>query len=235
MCDVVAGVASLVSRYANWIACCLSRGSSAPLNRSDIEQLAAEMGEERVAGGTFVFKRGDRAARVRVVRTGSIELSKMINGRRVTLQRLRPGDVFGDVPAILGREEPFDARAVHDSTVLSIEASTLFELLTTRPRVARRWFVSMAERMAGLQDRLDDLLAGSLESQLTSLLLREASATGDVCFTHAHLADLLGVQRSSVQRVLKSMEAAELIELSYRRIEVIDRPALEALLDGRTP
>ena len=220
MCDVVAGVVSLVSRYANWIACCLSRGSSAPLNRSDIEQLAAEMGEERVAGGTFVFKRGDRAARVHVVRTGSIELSKMINGRRVTL-------------AILGREEPFDARAVHDSTVLSIEASTLFELLTTRPRVARRWFVSMAERMAGLQDRLDDLLAGSLESQLTSLLLREASSTGDVCFTHAHLADLLGVQRSSVQRVLKSMEAAELIELSYRRIEVIDRPALEALLDQR--
>jgi hypothetical protein len=31
------------------------------------------------------------------------------------------------------------------------------------------------------------------------------------------------------------MEAAELIELSYRRIEVIDRLALEALLDKRVP
>ena len=193
------------------------------------------MGEARVAGGTFVFKRGDRAARVHIVRTGSIELSKVINGRRVTLQRLRPGDVFGDVPAFLGREEPFDARAVRDSTVLSLEASALFDLLTTRPGVARRWFMSMAERMAGLQDRLDDLLAGSLESQLASLLLREAGSTGDVSITHAHLADLLGVQRSSVQRVLKSMESAKSIRLSYRRIEVVDRPALEALLDTRTP
>lgn len=193
------------------------------------------MGEQCVAGGTFVFRQGDRAARVHIVRSGSIELSKMIHGRRVTLQRLRSGDVFGDVPAILGREEPFDARAIDDSTVLSIEASTLFELLTTRPGVARRWFVSMAERMAGLQDRLDDLLAGSLESQLASLLLREANSTGEVRMTHAHLADLLGVQRSSVQRVLKSMETTELIELSYRRIEVTDRSALEALLDERTP
>ena len=228
-------VTDLASRYGNWIACCLGRGKSAPLSRSDIEQLAAEMGEERVAGGMFVFERGDRAARVHIVRTGSIELSKVINGRRVTLQRLRPGDVFGDVPAILGREEPFDARAVQDSTVLSIEASTLFELLSTRPGVARRWFMSMAERMAGLQDRLDDLLAGSLESQLASLLLREADSTGDMHITHARLAELLGVQRSSVQRVLKSMEADDLIHLSYRRIEVVDTTALEALLDKKVP
>jgi CRP-like cAMP-binding protein len=193
------------------------------------------MGEQQVAGGTFVFRQGDRAARVHVVRSGSIELSKVIHGRRVTLQRLRSGDVFGDVPAMLGREEPFDARAIDDSTVLSIEASTLLDLLTTRPGVARRWFASMAERMAGLQDRLDDLLAGSLESQLASLLLREAGSTGEVRITHAHLSDLLGVQRSSVQRVLKSMESAELIALSYRRIELLDRPALEALLDEGTP
>jgi len=129
----------------NWIACCLSRGRAAPLNRRDIDDLATEMGERKIAGGTFVFREGDRAARVHVVRTGSVDLSKVVGGRRETLQRLRPGDVFGDVPALLGRSEPFDARAVEDSTVLSFEAATLFALLETRPGVARRWFVSMAE------------------------------------------------------------------------------------------
>jgi CRP-like cAMP-binding protein len=225
------GGRSGVRGVRSWIACCLSRGTAAPLNRSDIEELATEMGERQVAGGTFVFRHGDHAARVHVVRSGAIDLSKIVGGRRVTLQRLRPGDVFGDVPALLGREEPFDARAVDDSTVLSIEAAALFELLQTRPGVARRWFVSMAERMAGLQDRLDDLLAGSLESQLASLIVREAGNSGEVRVTHAHLAELLGTQRSSVQRVLKSLESAGLIELRYRRIELVDRGALEALID----
>ncbi|MGF1599191.1 MAG: helix-turn-helix domain-containing protein [Acidimicrobiales bacterium] len=34
--------------------------------------------------------------------------------------------------------------------------------------------------------------------------------------TQAHLAGMLGVQRSSVQRVLKQLEAAELVRLRYR-------------------
>lgn len=46
--------------------------------------------------------------------------------------------------------EPFDALALEDSSVLSIEAEALIALLLTRPAVARRWFVSLSKRMAGL-------------------------------------------------------------------------------------
>lgn len=220
-----------VSRYGTWLACCLSRGREAPLHAGDVEQLANEMGEQAYAGGTFVFRHGDSAARVHVVRSGSVELSRVVNGRRVTLQLLRPGDVFGDVPALLGQPEPFDARAVEDCSVLSMEAPALFELLQTRPLVARRWFVSLAERMAGLQDRLVDLLASGLESQLASVLLREAGADDIVSLTHGQLAELLGVPRSSVQRVLKSLEAAGLVALRYRKIELLDHAGLLLLVD----
>jgi CRP-like cAMP-binding protein len=220
-----------VSRYGTWIACCLSRGRKAPLNKGDVEQLATEMGEQQFAGGTYVFRRGDQAAKVHIVRSGSVELSRLVNGRRVMLQLLQPGDVFGDVPALLGDPEPFDARAVEDCSVLSIEAGALFELLQTRPLVARRWFVSLAERMAGLQDRLVDLLAGGLESQLASVLLRHVDADDVVHLTHGQLAELLGVPRASVQRVLKSLESAGLVELRYRKIELVDLGGLVSLTD----
>jgi DNA-binding MarR family transcriptional regulator len=62
-------------------------------------------------------------------------------------------------------------------------------------------------------------------------LLRGADTTGRVSTTQANLAGLLGVQRSSIQRVLKSMESAGLIELRYRRIELVDRGGLLSLLD----
>ena len=220
-----------LSRSGAWLACCLSRGRKAPLNQGDVEQLANEMGEQAYAGGTFVFKRGDAAAKVHVVRSGAVELSRLVNGRRVMLQLLRPGDVFGDVPALLGDAEPFDARAVEDSSVLSIETAALFELLQTRPLVARRWFISLAERMACLQNRLVDLLAGGLESQLASILLREAGADNAVRLTHNHLSELVGVPRASVQRVLKSLESADLIALRYRKIELVDRAGLVSLID----
>jgi CRP-like cAMP-binding protein len=149
------------------------------------------------------------------------------------LQELRAGDVFGDVPAFLDEPEPFDARAVEDAVILALDMSALQALLQTRPLVAQRWFISLAERMSAMQQRLIGLLAGGLEAQLAGLLLREAGTGETVSITQTRLADLLGAQRSSVQRVLKNLELSGLIESHYRRIIIVDQVGLSALVDGR--
>lgn len=221
-----------LSDYGSWIACCLSRGEQAPLTQRDVDDLVADFGESLFAGGMFVFRCGDRAAQVHVVRTGMVELSRVTNGRRVALQILHPGDVFGDVPAFLGELEPFDARAVNDCAVLSLDVSALFAMLQTRPHVARRWIVSLAERMSGLHLRLGDLLAGSLEAQLASIVLREGINGRHVTLTQDQLAEMLGAARTSIHRVLKHLEHDGLIELGYRRIKVIDVAGLSELVNG---
>jgi CRP-like cAMP-binding protein len=221
----------LVHRYASWVACCLSRGRRAPLNPHDLTQLIDELSERRVAGGTYVFRQGDDAAKVHIVRSGRVELSRTVGRRHVTLQELRAGDVFGDVPALLGEPEPFDARAIEDTVILTLEMPALLGLLQTRPLVAQRWFISLAERMATMQQRLIGLLAGGLEAQVADLLLREAGTGDTVSITQSRLADLLGSQRSSVQRVLKSLEVAGVIESRYRRITIVDAVGLSALVD----
>lgn len=220
----------LVHRYASWVACCLSRGRRAPLNPHDLTQLIDELSERRVAGGTYVFRQGDDAAKVHIVRSGRVELSRTVGRRHVTLHELRAGDVFGDVPALLGEPEPFDARAIEDTVILTLEMPALLGLLQTRPLVAQRWFISLAERMATMQQRLIGLLAGGLEAQVADLLLREAGTGDTVSITQSRLADLLGSQRSSVQRVLKNLEVAGVIESRYRRITIVDAVGLSALV-----
>lgn len=221
-----------VSRFASRLACCLGRGDRAPVSEDDVADLVAEVGEQHHAGGTFVFRQGDPAAQVHIIREGAVELSRMSRGRRVTLQVLRPGDVFGDVPLFLGEPEPFDARAVVDSTVLSMDAPTLFRLLSSRPRLMRRWMISLAGRMSGLQQRLIDVLAGGLEAQLASVLLHQADDMGRVVTSQAELAALVGAQRTSVQRVLKQLADAGLLEVGYRKIDLIDRAGLVSLMAG---
>ncbi len=104
--------------------------------------------------------------------------------------------------------------------------TALHALLQTRPLVAQRWFISLAERMAAMQQRLVGLLAGGLDAQLASLLVREAGLDDTVTITQSRLADLLGVQRSSVQRVLKNLEVSGYITSRYRKIVIIDAPVL---------
>ena len=83
---------------------------------------------------------------------------------------------------------------------------------------------------SGATLELIDVLAGGLEAQLASVLLRQADDRGQVTLSQAQLAALLGVQRTSVQRVLKSLDDAGLVEVGYRRIELVDRGGLASLL-----
>lgn len=230
----IRGAGRSTAPHAAWLACCLGRGALAPVEPGDAAALAAELEERRYAAGTAIFRQGDAPARVHILRRGLVELSRPLGRRRVALQVLHPGDAFGDVPLLVRIPEPFDAVALEDSVVLSIDSLALTRLLETRPRLAHRWLISVAERMSELQGRLVDLLAGDMEAQVASFLVREAE-NGRVDLSQAVLAELVGGRRTSVNRVLKALEARGLVGLRYRGVDILDREGLLAVADPGSP
>jgi CRP-like cAMP-binding protein len=220
-------VDELSIRHAAWIARCLGRGGLAPVGADDVVELASELGEERYPAGTTLFRIGEAPARVHIVRSGAVELSRDLRGRRVVLQILRPGDVLGDVPLFVRMTEPYDAIALEDSLVLSVDSLTLYHLLEQRPRLAWRWLQSVCTRMADAQARMVELLAGGLEAQVASVLVHQAE-NGVVRHSQAVLAELIGGQRSSVNRVLKHLETQRLLRLRYGHVEILNERGLAA-------
>jgi CRP-like cAMP-binding protein len=224
----------LPTRHSAWIARCVGRGELAPLNPDDVAELAALLSERTYPAGTVLFRYGQLPARVHIVRRGAVELSRQVGGRRVVLQVLRAGDVFGDVPLLVRMTEPFDARALEDSVVLSADSVALVRLLQRRPRLAQRWLVSLASRMAATHARLVDLLAGGLDAQVASVLTREAEQ-GVVRLAQSVIAKLLGARRTSVNRILKRFEARGLVRVGYGQVEVVDPAGLLMAAGGDTP
>jgi CRP-like cAMP-binding protein len=213
-----------------WLGSCLGRGNLVPVSCSDLEELAAHLVESTYAGGTRIYERHQLPERVHILRSGTVELARDLGGRRVVVQLLRPGTVFGDIPLFLRTGEPTEARAAEDSVVLSIDSLTLFSMLGQRPSLARRWLVSVAGRMAEMQDRVSDLLAGSLDRQVASWLLREATEDG-VNVSQQTLARLLGARRTSVNQSLRRLEENGLVETGYRRVAVVDPDRLRATME----
>jgi len=193
------------------------------LGPEDVEELAFLLDERSYEVGDLLYRCGELPGRVHIVRRGRVELSRVVGGRQVALSVLRAGDVFGDVPLLVRMPESFDARALEDSVVLSADSVALVRLLERRPRLAQRWLVSLAMRMAATQARLVDLLAGGLEAQVGALLTREAEQ-GVVHLPQSVIAELLGARRTSVNRVLKRFEAHGLVRLGYGQVELL-RPA----------
>jgi CRP-like cAMP-binding protein len=197
----------------------------APLGPDDIEALAPLLQEEHFPAGATIFQVGDAPTRIAIVRSGAVEISRILNGRRVVIQILRPGDVVGDVALLLRMTSPYVGVALQDTVLLTIEALKFHRLLELRPRVARRWMVSISSRMISYQTRLLELLAGGLEAQIASVLVGRADR-GVVMLSQSNLAELVGGRRTSVNRVLKRLEEQQLVRVRYGQVEIVDEAAL---------
>jgi CRP/FNR family transcriptional regulator, cAMP and macrophage regulator len=221
---VPAGVSEAQIRQAAWVARCVGRGQSAPLRPGDVAALASTLAVRTFGPGAVLFG-GGQAPGVWIVRDGRIELSVGSGRRRAVVQLLRPGDVDGDIQLLLEMPLPYTGRAVSAVTCLFLSPDDFEELLATRPAIARRWLSSVAQRLAASQARILALLGGSLAAQAGRLLAEEA-VDGRVELPQRTLAAMLGVQRPSLNKVLKDLERDGLIRISYSTIEVLDRARL---------
>lgn len=223
------------SRHADWIAEWLGPGEL-PVDAVEIDELVALAREDHYAPGDVVFRLGQAPTRVHIVREGAIELSRVLKGRRVVLQILRPGDVVGDISVFLRMQVPWDAVALEDSLILSFDSVSLHRLLLEHPSLTWRWLHSVSGRVAGFWYRVVELLAGDLEAQVAAVLIRR-NERGVVNLSQTHLAELVGGNRSSVNRILKRLEEQGLVKVHYGQVEVLDEDELAraAGVDGPLP
>lgn len=74
------------------------------------------------AEGDSVFREGDPGDAAFIVETGTIAISKEIDGERVELARLGMGELFGEMAIIDGSPRMADATAAEESVVVRIPA-----------------------------------------------------------------------------------------------------------------
>lgn len=207
-----------------------SRGINGVLIES--VRMAKDARLRRLASGARLFGAGDSPRSVGVITSGRIALCRELSGRRVILEVLGAGDPVGDLPMLVATETGCDAIAIAETTVVEVAASQFMACLVHDPRLARGWLVASWRRSSAMHERLLDLLAGSLRSQIAALLLHLSADSDQVDFTHETLAGLLGVGRSSVTRVLGDLQGIGALALRRGQLYVTDRAALDAIVAG---
>ncbi|KGH45345.1 transcriptional regulator [Modestobacter caceresii] len=219
-------------RDAAWIARCVGRGATAPLGPEDVIALAGRISPRQFRRGERIL--GDAGAGqpgVCIVRDGHVELSVGTPRGRVVVGVLRPGDVDGDVPLLLGIPVPYTAHALDETVCLVLSPADFESLLSQHPAVSRRWLSSVAQRLATSHGRLISLLGRPLVAQLAGLLVDEAE-DGKVQLPQRTLAAMLGVARPSLNKVLKDLERRGLVELGYGSIRLLDEAGLRSMRDS---
>jgi thioredoxin reductase (NADPH) len=118
------------------------------LSAEDRERLSRVAADVRLTAGEYAAQEGDGHA-LFVLLDGEIEAVKATDGIDRPVGRRSPGDIFGEVPVILGTVFPVGFRASAPSRVMRIEPRDYHAVASVAPEVAKEVGRLAAHRMSG--------------------------------------------------------------------------------------
>lgn len=181
----------------------------------------------RASAGEELFREGAPCAAYPMLVEGTVRASKSDpGGHEILLYRLTPGQscVIAVVALLGGTPYPARVKAETDLVFFAVPAG-LFEEMILKSRAFRSFvFQSLSERMTHLMALVDEVAFRRVDQRLASHLLRHPEP---ISLTHQMLADSLGTKREVVSRILESFQDSGMLRLGRKRIEILDRRALE--------
>jgi CRP-like cAMP-binding protein len=155
-----------------------------------------------------------------------------------------PGQAFGEL-AMIARDGRRSAtiEAVERTVTLSLGFAEFDRLCATHPEVNRLLVRLLATRVRRLTDSLMEALHTPADVRVERVLLSlcgvySVGAPGrpvTVALNQSELAELAGVTRPTVNRVLRRLAAAGVVRLDRGRVTVLDAGALRRSSTGTRP
>ena len=179
--------------------------------------------------GARIFREGELADAVYVLRRGMVKLSSLSDkGRETILHILKPDEVFGEL--LLSEEQrAFTAVTLEDSLVTIISKESFVELLLTVPSVALTFIRLLSKRLALVERGLAESSHTWSYHRLARVLLQLSEKYGEevangtlinVRLTHEDLANLIGTSRETVTTQLGRFTRLGLLKCQARRLIV---------------
>jgi CRP/FNR family cyclic AMP-dependent transcriptional regulator len=196
----------------------------------DVRRLLAIARRRTFDRAEVVFHRGDPANALHLIVNGrfAVRITTPL-GETATLAVRGPGDAFGELALVSGREE------LRSATVAALEAGETRSILREdfarlrrdHPGVDAVLIAILAERVRRLSEELTEAYYLSAERRVLCRLCDLTELYGNVVpLPQEELAELAGTSRATVNRVLREQEERGTLKLGRAKIVVLDGDAL---------
>jgi CRP/FNR family transcriptional regulator, cyclic AMP receptor protein len=184
--------------------------------------------------GQRLFERGDPGGTMYLVKSGRIEISMVTeSGRKISLNLMGPGDLFGEISLIDGRKRTASAVAVEPAVLRPITRASYISALSQSPQLAISFMETLCERLRWVSDSVEEYALLPLDRRLARRLLilhdQFAAPDGAITIAQSDLADFAGATRESTNKILMGWKKAGIIALKRRAVYVSNRAALDRL------
>lgn len=195
---------------------------------------------QRVRGGEWIYRLGDTAGGIYFIADGGVRVEIATGALNTFIAHYIPASLwFGEPSALTGQPRMVGVVAAQNSELLHISLPHLNQLIATYPEILRQLALITQMYLRTAIGAIADLMLRDTEARFVATLLRLAgirdddTVTGrfDVFFSQEEIAAMANVARTTANTLLGKLQKEGAVEITYRRIVIVDSAKLRAFLN----
>jgi len=209
----------------------------AKLEDDALDRLLAVVSERRFASGQVIFQKGDPGTSMMAVLEGRVRISAYSeDGREIILNMVDPGQLFGEIALLDGKQRSADATAMGKTELLILDRRDFLPFLEHNPKIAVQLIEVLCSRLRRTSEMVESIAFLDFGARLARLLVQMSEHYGketesglliDIKISQADLGNLIASTRESVNRQLSAWTQEGVIAVDQGKITIIDQETLE--------
>jgi CRP/FNR family transcriptional regulator, cyclic AMP receptor protein len=171
---------------------------------------------------------------------GTIRISvPSSEGKELLLAIIQPGEVFGELAVLDGKERSADTIAENACTLAILDRHDILSFFERNPSAWPKLVKVLCQRLRHTDQVFAEVALLQLPARLARSMLRlldlhSTSAPGKtptIRFSQRELANMVGGTRESVNRCLRNWQRNGIVQITEGAIIITNRPALENMAE----
>jgi CRP-like cAMP-binding protein len=206
------------------------------LDAEAFEQLCRYAKNATLKRGATIYSKGDPGNSLYVVISGTAKMSiSSPDGRSAILNLIGPGEIFGEIALLDGRERTADATANTNCEVFIIDRREFLPFVRSQPALAMKFIELLCARLRWTSDQVEQIILQDLPGRLASALIRlterhKATQGGRaIAITQQEISEMVGMSRESINKQLRAWASRNWVRLEHGAIIVLEAGPLQEI------
>jgi CRP/FNR family transcriptional regulator, cyclic AMP receptor protein len=203
--------------------------------------LFARVGIRNFAAGEAIFVKGAPGDNMMALLSGNVRISvDSADGRALVLAILFPGEVFGEIALLDGKERTADASAMTPCSLAILDRREVLSFLGRYPRAWSYIVAVLCDRLRKTDEQLAEVALLEIPVRLAKVLLRmmaddtqarPGQKAHQIQLSQRELGNIVGATRESVNKCLRMWQSDGIVVIEKGQITITKRKSLEELVE----
>ncbi len=202
------------------------------LSDKDLRELETVVRERSFRKNEVIFHAQEPGNALFVIKRGRVKISMDDRGgREIILRILEAGDFFGEMSLLDGEPRSATVSSLEPCQALILSRDEFLRFIPRHPGVVLKMLTTLSRRLRKADEKISRLVFADAYEKVASVLIEiveekkiplNIGTEVPLLLTRKELADLAGLSRETLTRVIADFQRAGVVRIEGRRIAIVN-------------